>query len=203
MRIYDSDIRKLLYRKFLKMKMFISDPTTKIINELDVCFGSARIDIAVINGKLHGYEIKSEQDNLERLPSQIESYNKVFDTVTIVTGENHMSKITDIVPEWWGIYYVSKKNGKLHLKRERQPKINREVDAFYLCQMLWKNELLELLSINGIKKGTKSKSRFALSNIAAEKIDKQTIMNFVREKLKSRDSWRAVQLQQLYDDSQQ
>ncbi|WP_168198409.1 sce7726 family protein [Crassaminicella thermophila] len=78
MKIYDPDIRELLLKKFLKTKAFISDPTTKLIHEMDVCFGTSRIDIAVINGKIHGYEIKSEQDTLDRLPAQIESYNKIF-----------------------------------------------------------------------------------------------------------------------------
>ncbi|QEK11710.1 sce7726 family protein [Crassaminicella thermophila] len=200
MKIYDPDIRELLLKKFLKTKAFISDPTTKLIHEMDVCFGTSRIDIAVINGKIHGYEIKSEQDTLDRLPAQIESYNKIFDTMTIVTGENHISKVIEIVPDWWGIYYVVKKSNQPILKRKRQFKINKKVDTFYLAQLLWKNELLELLRLNGINKGVKSKTRFALCEIVNENIEKQKIKDFVRKKLKSRESWRAVQLQQLCDD---
>jgi hypothetical protein len=69
---------------------------------MDVCSGCARIDIAVINGKIHGFEIKSEQDNLERLPSQVELYNNVFDTITIVAAENHFNKLNEIIPKLGG-----------------------------------------------------------------------------------------------------
>jgi len=200
MKIYDKHIRELLIEKFMKTKAFINDNTTKVIHEMDVCFGTSRIDIAVINGKLHGYEIKSEQDTLERLPSQIESYNKIFDTVTIVTCEKHVDKVIEMVPEWWGIYYVSKNKKKAVLKRKRQFRVNKHVDIFHLSQLLWKAELLELLSLNGINKGVKSKTRFALCEIVCQNIEKQKIKDFVRGKLKSRQSWRAVQLQQLYDD---
>ncbi|HHY79514.1 MAG TPA: sce7726 family protein, partial [Thermoanaerobacter sp.] len=77
MAIYEYNIRQVLYDEFLNNKDFISEPDTIFVNELDICFGTARIDVAVINGKMHGFEIKSEQDNLERLPAQIEAYNKI------------------------------------------------------------------------------------------------------------------------------
>jgi hypothetical protein len=199
-KIYDSDIRKVLYRNFTTIDEFITDTSTKVIDEMDICFGSSRVDIAIINGKLHGYEIKSGQDTLERLPSQIEAYNKVFDTMTIVTCENHINKVIEMVPKWWGIYYISNSKNGLILKRKRKVKVNTEIDSISLAQLLWRVELLELLSSNGIEKGTKSKTRFALCNLAAQNIALENIKSFVREKLKSRESWRAVPLRQLCDD---
>ncbi|MFV0516511.1 MAG: sce7726 family protein [Aminipila sp.] len=203
MKIYDSDIRKLLIDKFFTTKAFISDTTTKVIHEMDVCTGTSRIDIAVINGKINGYEIKSEQDTLERLPSQIESYNKVFDTVTIVTGEKYIDKVTNIVPEWWGIYCVTSQKDRLTLKRKRQNKINKSIDILQVTQLLWRDELLKILALHDIQKGTKSKTRFALSEMVVNNIDPQIIKDFVRQALKNRTTWRADLLQQLYDDSQQ
>ena len=41
---------------------------TFILQELDVWSGAVRIDIAVINGELTGFELKSDRDTLERLP---------------------------------------------------------------------------------------------------------------------------------------
>lgn len=196
MELYDPDIRKLLLKKFFEIDEFISDPTTKVVSEMDVCFGASRIDIAVINGRIHGFEIKSERDKLERLPSQIKAYNKVFDTVTVVVSENHFPKIVEMVPDWWGIFCVSKDNQVPSLTITRHYELNKEVDVFYLVQLLWKNELLELLGT----KGKKSKTRFALCKMAVENIEEENIKEFVREKLKSRKDWRAVQLQQLYGD---
>jgi hypothetical protein len=197
--IYEYNIRQVLHDEFLNNKDFISDPDTILVNELDVCFGTARIDVAVINGKMHGFEIKSEQDNLERLPAQIEAYNKIFDTLTVVVSEKHVSNVIKMIPEWWGIYCVSKEKDSLILKKIHLPQINNEVSTFYLSQLLWKNELLELLHKFGIKKGTKSKSRFALCEMVAGNINEEEVKKFVREKLKSRN-WKAVKLRQLYDD---
>ena len=201
MKIYDRDIRKLLINKFFTVKTFISDSSTKVIHEMDVCTGSSRIDVTVINGKIHGYEIKSEQDTLERLSSQVESYNKIFDTVTIVTGEKHIDKVTNIVPEWWGIYYVTSKKNNLELKRKRQSRINNSIDILQVTQLLWKDELTEILALHGIQKGIKSKTRFALGEMAVNNINPQEIKDYVRQALKNRTTWRADLLQQLYDDS--
>lgn len=202
MKLYDSDIRELLLMKFLSLKDYFLDDTTKVIHEMDVCFGTARVDIAVINGKIHGYEIKSDQDTLERLPSQIESYNKIFDTMTLVTGKNHIDKALQIIPDWWGVYYVSDDRRPV-LKRKRQQKLNPKVDIFQLTQLLWKDELITLLEIENIKKGAKSKTRTALGEIVVNYIKEKTIKEYVKETLKTRESWRAVPLQQLYGDLQQ
>lgn len=200
MKVYDPDIRKVLYRKFLMTKEFLLDSSTLVINEFDVCRGISRVDIAVINGKMHGYEIKSEQDTLERLPMQMDSYNKVFDKMTIVTGEKHLDKVTDIIPEWWGIYYITENKNKLVLKKKRSAKINRNIDILEVAQLLWRDELIKLLNSYDITKGLKSKTRLALSKLVSEKIPPKDVKDFVKNQLKLRTAWRAVQLQQLYDD---
>lgn len=199
MNIYDPDIRKVLYKNFIRREEFTKDSTTKVIDEMQVCRGFSRVDIAVINGKIHGFEIKSERDTLDRLEFQMESYNKIFDTMTIVTCKNHLEKVKDKVPSWWGIYYVDNVKGDLVLKKKRKEKVNKKTDLFSLSQLLWKEELLSLLNNNGISKGIKSKTRSALCEIAISNIDEITIRNYIRACLKSRQEWRAVSLQQLYD----
>jgi hypothetical protein len=57
MTIYDRHIRRALYLEFLNTPQYCSEDTI-IVNEFDICGGSSRIDIAVINGQLHGYEYK-------------------------------------------------------------------------------------------------------------------------------------------------
>ncbi len=182
MKIYDSDIRNLLVKR-------LYDTTTApslIIHELDVCAGASRIDVAVINDRIHGYEIKSEQDTLARLPSQIEFYGKIFDTVTIVTAEKHIAKVINIIPDWWGIYFVVNENGILELKRQRNNKINESIDILQTTRLLWKDELIQLLALHGYQKGVKSKTRLALGKIAVSKIDNQEIKDFVMQALRNR-----------------
>ena len=75
----------------------------EIFEELGVRHGAARIDIAVINGFMHGYEIKSDSDTLERLPGQMNEFNAVFDKMTLVVGKRHLYDAINIIPDWWGI----------------------------------------------------------------------------------------------------
>lgn len=201
MGIYDKDIRTALVEEFQKIPEFTDDQSTIIINELDVCSGSAIIDIAVINGKMHGFEIKSEQDTLDRLQTQAYFYNKVFDTVTLVTYYKHLDRALKIVPNWWGIINVNKgKNSSIVLEVVKKPALNPSLDNTRLAQLLWKDEQIILLKKYGITKGVKSKSRMELSKIIGNHINGIEIKNFVRETLKTRKDWKALSLQQLYDD---
>ena len=54
------------------------DSNTRIVEELGLCQGVARVDLAVVNGTIHGYEIKSERDTLTRLSGQAEIYNHII-----------------------------------------------------------------------------------------------------------------------------
>ena len=197
MKIYDADIRKLLFDSFLKEQDYIKEPDTVIINELDVCAGVSRADIAVVKGKIHGYEIKSKQDNLERLPSQIESYNLVFNTMTIVTYESHLKKVKEIVPKWWGIKCVYEENSEIMLKNIRKPKENSNINIQNIAMLLWKDEMIDLiLNHSKITKGYKSKTRYDLSQLIKQNIDSSTVQEYVRTVLKTRTNWKAVPLKQ-------
>ena len=131
MYIYDSNIRKVLYSEFLKEKKFTKNPEdTIVIDEFSSSYSSARIDISVLNGSLHGYEIKSERDTLERLPKQIEYYTKIFEYITVVTTDKYTEKIIEIVPDFFGIFLIEKKKNKLKLKKIRNSKKNKNIDYF-------------------------------------------------------------------------
>lgn len=201
MKVYDSDIRNLLFRSFLSIDEYIKEKDTIIINEMDVCAGISRVDIAVVNGKIHGYEIKSKQDNLDRLPQQIESYNQIFDTMTIVAYEDHIEKIKAIVPKWWEIKCVTEKNNKIKFKNVRKGKKNSNINIYNVAMLLWKDEMIDLLlTYSNITKGYKSKTRSELSKMIEKNIDSKIILDYVRHALKSRQDWRAVPLQTLSGD---
>src|SRR3989338_11292875 len=75
----------------------------EIFEEFGVSHGTARIDFAIVNGVMHGYEIKSDRDTLDRLPDQMREYNAVFDKMTLVVGRHHLYEALAIIPEWCGI----------------------------------------------------------------------------------------------------
>ena len=200
MYIYDSDIRKLLYLSFLKEKKFIKKPeSTVIIDEFSSSYSSARIDISVLNGSLHGYEIKSERDTLERLPKQVEYYSKIFEYLTVVTTQKYTEKINEIIPDFFGLFIVEKKANDLKLKKIKYPKKNKNIDYFELTKLLWKDELKEVLKENNIKK-VSSLTRLELTIKATENISPDIIRRFVLKKIKNRANNRAVSIQELYDD---
>jgi len=201
MKVYDADIREKLISSFTQVDEFMQDENTIIVNELDVCHGISRVDVAVINGKIHGYEIKSQQDNLERLPMQIQSYNLVFDTMTIVASENHIQKIKEIIPNWWAVIAVKENKGTIKLKKIRKGRKNKNISAEDVAMFLWKEEMIDLLlNHSDVRKGYKSKSRKALSKIIAENIKTEIVQEYVRTTLKNRQGWRAVPIQQICGD---
>ena len=150
----------------------------------------------MLNGSFHGYEIKSERDTLERLPNQIEYYRKIFEYITIVTTEKYVEKISQIVPNFFGIFVVQKNRNGLKLRKIKSPKKNKNIDYLELSKLLWKDELKEILKENKIKK-VSSLTRLELTKKVAENIPNNIIKKFVLTKIKNRTIERAVSIQEL------
>src|SRR3990172_9569406 len=92
----DSDIRPAL--KALLSGRHSKERGTFILDELGICRGQVRVDIAVVNGIVHGYEIKSDRDSLRRLGAQVDLYGKVLNRATLVVGQRHLKEALDVVP---------------------------------------------------------------------------------------------------------
>ncbi|WP_213996149.1 MULTISPECIES: sce7726 family protein [Tepidanaerobacter] len=198
MKTKDRDIREVLHLNI--EETFKNDYDTIIIDELGLCQGESRIDIAVINGLIHGYEIKSESDTLERLPRQIEFYNRIFDTITIVCGKCHIDKIINEIPGWWGVVIAKNNNdNKVDLISIRENGINKNTDPYSIVQLLWKEEALDILMQYDLDKGYHNKSKKIIWERLVESLPIGELKYLVREKLKSRSNWRAGLLQMIYD----
>ena len=107
----DAGVRPAL-RRYLDQRA-LDYPETVLIEELGLCQGRARIDLATVGGVLHGYEIKSNGDRLSRLASQAETSGRVFDRVTFVVGAQHVRAALRLVPRWWGVLRVRGGRGSL------------------------------------------------------------------------------------------
>lgn len=190
MKTRDIDIRTSLHRVLLNEHK--NEPDTLILDELGICQGDARIDVAVVNGAINGFEIKSESDTLERLPRQCEAYNKVFDTVTILTASRFIDGITDVIPEWWGVTLVEmEKDGTVHFFSYREPSRNTNIDPYVLAQLLWRDEAVEILKVRGLHRGLLSKPRKDIWVALANKIPLVELQAEVRKCLKERLNWRS------------
>jgi hypothetical protein len=184
----DADIRIALKTK-LEIH-HVQDKKVRIIEELGIHHGAARIDIAVINGLMHGYEIKSDLDTLFRLPEQIEIYNAVFDKVTLVVGKSHLFHAINIIPDWWGVLIAKNSNGEISFNRIRDEELNRDQDSISLARLLWRKEALGILEGVGAAKGLCSKSRDLIYEKLAAILDRQALSEKVREIIFFRTDWR-------------
>lgn len=184
----DLDIRGPLLEK---LRIQNDGHDYRIIPEMAVCDGDARIDVAVANGSLCGYEIKSDVDTLDRLVSQCESYCKTFDKVYIVVGEKYKDVIADYIPTWWGVYIAYYNHSDtVEIAEQKKARRNKAISAESLLELLWREEIETLLKAHGIK-STSGKNRRVLRKIAVDSIPLSEIRNFTRETLKTRTDWRA------------
>lgn len=190
-RMRDCDVRAALHAKVLADHH--DQPDTLVIDEMALWYGTARVDVAVVNGRIHGYEIKSDSDTLERLPAQASVYSRVFDRVTLVVGKGHAGAAVAIVPEWWGIKLATQGPRRaIHFEQVRTSERNPKVDLVAVAALLWRDELEAILLAAGGLRGYRGKTRDALSRRAVEVLMPTDLRAAVRSRLKARDSWRAV-----------
>lgn len=183
MSLREGEVRELV-RSHIEFKHRDDEDGTFWLDELAVAGGRSRIDLAVVNCAFHGYEIKSDRDTLARLPSQAESYGKVFDYCTLVTTERHAAKAKSVIPDWWDILIPAPSGDSLILfwKGER----NEECSPLSQARLLWRDELLVLLESYGCDRGVRSKTRYKMAERAAEALDSETVSLEVRAQLKRR-----------------
>lgn len=189
----DAMIRKAL---ILRLRGQSRDNTQyRIVEELGLNHGSIRADVAVINGALDGFEIKSDKDNLSRLPGQIRAYNSIFDTVTIVVGMSHVYKALEIIPDWWGVT-VAKVSGpesdSVSFSTIRIARYNEDRDCISLARLLWREEALKILNELHRSSGLKSKPRKMIYEALSTCLDMEALSAKVRLALCSRKNWRVA-----------
>lgn len=193
----DQCIRAEIKRQYLKK--YYQCPGTIVIDELGISYGASRIDIAVIGSELLGYELKSDLDNLNRLPSQVQAYNAVFDELTLVVGYTHAYDAVKIVPQWWGLVFAeTDPHGHVLFSYAREPKKNPSPDKFVVAKLLWRDEALQVLDDLGLARGFRSKSRGEICEELAKQTDFEILRSRVCCQIKKRINWRADKLQTLY-----
>lgn len=163
---------------------------TLIVQEMGIWSGSVRVDVAVINGELQGFELKSARDTLERLPVQADLYSQVFDRVTLVVAEKHADKASRIVPEWWGLSIATNGGGTpVILSPGRESVRNPDLKPIQIARLLWRPEALALLDRHGLVKGLRSKPADILAGRLAAELPLDTLRDEVRAILKARSGW--------------
>jgi len=187
----DADLRAAMHHRVLKEHH--QDADTLVVDELGLWYGTARIDIAVINGEIHGYEIKSDRDTFERLPGQVQAYCRVLDRVTLVVGEHHADAVAGAVPEWWGLKVARRTRRRtITFDAIRRSRRNPCVDSLAVAALLWRDELLAELDERSAARGMRGKARGIMAErlVAIAKLDE--LRAVVRRRLKLRGDWRSA-----------
>lgn len=168
--------------------------TTKarLVEEMEICAGKARADMAVIADRLIGIEIKGPRDNLNRLPGQVDQYSKCFDEVLLVVHEQLAKDAIRLVPQWWGVIVGSEKDGTNSYDLKRQPAQNRCVDVDSVLALLWRQEIdalfVQFLGVASPIRTSKRKLRERLLADSSLSALKCAGIDLLRE----RKDWRSV-----------
>lgn len=181
--VSDAQIRPALREHLLRRHA--KEAGTVLIEELGLRRGSVRVDLAVVNGSLHGFEIKSDKDSLRRLAAQVELYSQVLDRATLVVGERFAPNATSLVPAWWGIVCVSSKPSGLRFTTLRRSRANPQRNARALVELLWAPHALALLERRSAARGMRGKPRRLLWDRVCECLSLEEIAAAVRERLKA------------------
>jgi hypothetical protein len=170
-----------------------SAPGALVVDELAVCGGDARVDVARIDDAgLTGYEIKSQCDSARRLPGQVDAYSRVFDHMWLVAASNQLENALRIVPSWWGAYEAVPLGDRVRLCLLRRAQPNPGQDAYAVAQLLWRDEALDILRERGAARGVMSKPRRRLWRRLADRVPLDELSAAVVAKLRARHLWKVV-----------
>lgn len=176
--VIDKDVRLAFYEYIRPRRL-----SSMFIHELAFQVGheEGRVDLVAVDRKIHGFEIKSDADSLDRLKRQVRIYGKVMDTMSMVVTHKHERGARKIVPNFWGIYTYDRGD----ITELRAPGENTDITPRAVAGLLWKDRALQLLSDNGLERGFAHKAKHYLHDHIAEQIDFETIKEAVCLQLRS------------------
>lgn len=146
------DYRNEYVYKSLLLKKIVygrhSPRTTSAICELPVRDSIA--DFVLINGKACAYEIKTDLDNLHRLPTQIADYYRAFRYVSVVCSEDMSANALELLKELpVGVMVLT---DRLTFRTLVEPRCwTRDIDPFVQFDLLRKRERERVLRLCGIE----------------------------------------------------
>jgi hypothetical protein len=150
------------------------------LEELRLHGGEVRADLVLIE-QMHCFEIKSEADSLTRLIGQGSRYARVFDHVTLVMAERHVTKAMELLPPWWGAMVLNPTTGTFLQLRSARLNVRQSADS--LASVLTKEEALAILEDSGQMRGWRSKSLYIIQRHIADTMPLEHIKRHIRDAL--------------------
>ncbi len=128
-----------------------------LINEMVIANWSRRVDLAVANGKLHAYEIKSDSDTLKRLNGQLHAYLARFDKTTVVCAPRFTKNVINTTPNFVEVVEVEKNNSGISFRTMRRGALKIVRDKEMLISFLLKPELAALAELKSLASNLSSR----------------------------------------------
>lgn len=135
---------KIALIDWLYKKGMLSDAT--IINEMVVANWSRRADLAIANGHLQAFEIKSDFDSLKRLDGQLKIFNSRFEKVTIVCAPKFTCEVSKRVSSDVGVVEYQSNNRGVRFKIIQKGRVCSRLNKFVYLGFLLKSEIKDLLN---------------------------------------------------------
>lgn len=159
----------------------------RVVEELQIELGAARVDIAVISQQLQAFELKSDLDNFGRLHNQIHAYNRVFDRITIVTGPQYRQGALEVVPSWWGVIQAERlEDGAIRLIEVRAAQANQLQEPRSIASFLWREEASDAVRARlGVEPKSRA-GRHELQALLAEGLVLDELKEVVTGRLRTR-----------------
>lgn len=145
---YEEHIQQLILKK---EHLFGDIGDSTVVFEKAIMQGRTICDCLIFTEKrgLIGIEIKTEHDSTQRLNKQLADYEKVCDYVYVLCHDNHIDKVDQILKRYKhkhvGILAYDEFRGEPLLGEYRVAVKSPVKDAYYMFDILWKEEILKLL----------------------------------------------------------
>lgn len=146
---------------------------------------SFRADLALANGRLVGFEIKSQKDSLKRWESQMTAYSNVFDEIWLCSHGKHLHRALDITDKHIGVLVVDD-SGSISIVRYASE--NKKLNFYDLSGLLWKDELLAFASLNNIVEVKSRMTKNEIRDILSIYSSLNDLKPYVLQRLKERKS---------------
>ena len=175
----DVDIRSSLEEWLVRLH---AGDDSKIIHELAIPRPSGRVDLAVINGRLAGFEIKSDVDGLGRLTRQSACFSQVFEQMSLVVTKRHIKAAQDRVPDWWGLIEPYGQTFRVR----RKPRLNKSLNIEKVLHILLRKELVAVERLLSTKPSPSAALKTSIVGSLLANHSKRKLLVAVREVLKER-----------------
>lgn len=127
-----------------------ADQDMVLISEMVVARYARRADLAVANGHMHAFEIKSELDTLVRLDGQMEAYAAQFDKVTLVVATKFVDSVLDRYKRNVEVWEAYQQKDSVQLKLRRRGICQPVRSGRILAGFLRKTDIVAFLRSVGI-----------------------------------------------------